>query len=199
MQHNNELKAYYLEIYKEMKKAESEAKKLVRSAMPFNEETQRLIRQTRNIRKRLHEIFSHPVFHQICSKCEGACCKAKSNCFLTWRDLVYAIAEDLNFELPYPDIEFLTSLKAPACIFLESKGCLLKEKRPIVCLASICKPDLHLGEQRLIGNGVLKQKEISQLATKLNQKTGLLFKQIFEQIKKEPRLFKGFGLDYVGE
>ncbi len=179
---DNGLKAYYLEIYKEFERAEAQAKKLVKTALPLDKKIKSLIEEIRQARKQLYEIFSHPVLHQICNKCHQqlnqGCCQNKTDCpYMFWRDLVYLAAENLKFELPYPDIKFLTSLKKPGCIFLSLRGCLLKKKRSIMCLEHVCF-DLSLGIKRLIGDGVLKERQALNLAASLNEKTRLLFAHI---------------------
>lgn len=184
---NNGLESYYLGIYEDLKKSEACAKKLVKAAMPLGNEIKKLIKEIKQTRKQLHKIFSHPVIYQICNKCHkqysGGCCQTKTDSYMLWGDLVYIAAEDLNFNLPNPDIEFLTFLKNYGCLFLSSTGCLLGAKRPIICITSICELDLPLGIKRLIGDGILSENQISNLSNELNKKTRLLCVHILSKTR----------------
>lgn len=186
MQNDNGLKSYYLGIYNELKKSEMQAKEMVRTALPFENTIKNLIKEIKKARKQLHEIFSHPVIYQICSQCHkqysGGCCQTKTDSYMLWKDLVYMAAEDLSFNLPNPDTEFLTSLKNYGCLFLSSQGCLLGVKRPLICITSICELDLPLGIKRLIGDGVLSENQISNLSNELNKNTRLLYVRILNKI-----------------
>jgi len=182
---NNGLMAYYLDIYKELNKSVIIAKELVRCALPFGKNTKNLIKEIKEIKKELTKIFSYPVLYQICNECNkqrlGGCCR-KTESYLLWRDLIYLVSQDLNFNLPYPDIPFLISREDPCCLFLGQKGCLLQEKRSIICFEHVCF-ELSLGVKKLIGEKILTENKISNLSANLTAKTRLLFLQIMNQNK----------------
>lgn len=190
MTHNG-LKAYYLDIYKELNKSVALAKDMVKRAFPFNKDIQNLIKEISETRKELDKIFSHPTLYKICNECHkqylGGCCQNKTDSHMRWGDLIYLFSKDFEFQLSYPDIDFLTSLEKPACIFLGPNGCLLKEDRPIECLTSVCRVAdnglLELGILKLIGSGILDEKELPNLSANLNSKTRLLFIRISSKNK----------------
>lgn len=204
---DNGLKAYYLDIYKELNKSVIVAKQLVKCALPFKKDIQGLIKEISKTRKKLDKIFFHPELYKICNECHkqylGGCCKGKTDSHMRWGDLIYLISKDFKFQLPYPDIKFLTSLEKPACIFLGPNGCLLKEDRPIECLTYICGPNveglLYLGIQNLIASGILDEKELPNLSTNLNNKTRILFIHISSKnkISFNNNLLREKGLAYV--
>lgn len=183
---DNGLRAYYLDIYNELNKSVILAKDIVKRTLPLKIESQNLIKEISEIKKELDRIFVHPILYKICNGCHrqslGGCCKNKTDSYLLWRDLIYLVSENLNFKLTYPDLNFLTSLEKPACLFLGSQGCLFKEKRPIVCLGHRCF-DLELGEKRLIGEKILSEGQIQNLIDNLTQKTRLLFIHIFSKVQ----------------
>ena len=182
---DNGLKAYYLDIYKELSNSVTVAKQWIKYALPFKKDVWDSIKEIGKIKKELTKIFSHPALYQVCNQCSkqrlGGCCR-KTDSYILWRDLVYLVSEDLNFKLPYPDISFLTSREDPCCLFLGQKGCLLQEKRPIICFEHVCF-ELSLGVKKLIGEKILTENQISNLSTSLTAKTRLLFLQIMSQNK----------------
>lgn len=204
---DNGLGAYYLDIYKELNKSVNVAKELIRRVLPLEKDARYLIKEMHKIRKELDNIFSHPVLYQICNDCHkqslGGCCKNKTDSHMRWGDLIYLVSKDFKFQLPYPDITFLTSLEKPACIFLGPNGCSLKEDRPIECLTSVCQVTdnglLELGIQGLIGSGILDEKELPNLSASLNNKTRLLFIHISRKnkISFDNNPLKENGLYYV--
>lgn len=202
MQNDNGLKAYYLDVYKELNKSVTLAKELVKNALPLNKDIGVLIKEINKIRKELDRIFSNPILYQICNECHkqslGGCCKNKTISYILWRDLIYLISENLEFEFPHPDIEFLTSLNHPACLFLGSKGCLLRERRSIICLEHICL-ELSLGIKKLIGEEIMTENQVSNLSADLTTKTRLLFVQIMNKNKLQlsGNPLEDYGLTHV--
>jgi hypothetical protein len=182
---DNGLKAYYSDIYMELNNSVIIARELVKYALPLGKNTKNLIKEINEIRKELDKIFSYPVLYHICNECNkqrlGGCCR-KTDAYLLWRDLIYLVAEDLNFNLPYPDIPFLISREDPCCLFLGQKGCLLQEKRSIICFEHVCF-ELSLGVKKLIGEKILAENKISNLSANLTAKTRSLFLQIMSQNK----------------
>lgn len=186
MQTDNGLRAYYLDIYNELNNSVIIAKELVKNALPFGKDIETLIKEITEIRKEVDRIFSNPIFYQICNQChkrsQDGCCKRRDS-YLSWGDGVYIVSENVDFQLPKPDIKFLlSSFNNIPCLFLGSKNCLLKEKRPTICLREVCD-DLHSGEQKLINNGFLFKKQMTNLLNGLDVKTGALFKHIWSKNK----------------
>lgn len=180
---SNEPRIHYLEIYQELNKSLDVAKKLVKPFLPLETEFRNLTKEITEIRKELHKIFSHPLCYQICNEChkrsQGGCCKRRDS-YLSWGDGIYMASENLEFYLPYPDVEFLMSFESPPCLFLNLQGCLLKEKRPITCLKAICG-SLRLEEQGLVNNGLLFKGRVANLLHNLDAKTVAFFNHIWRK------------------
>lgn len=93
-------------------------------------------------RKGLLRLFSKPEFYQICHECGGRCCRSHQFS-LKPIELLYFVAENLRFEFPEPDWQFLEKgeivngknrFSDSSCLFLTDQRCLLKEYRPEICL-----------------------------------------------------------------
>lgn len=96
-------------------------------------------------RKRAVEFFRNKKFVAVCKKCEGECCGPRGP-YMDYLELIYLCIIDKNFSLPEPDWKFLKSRARvyndgsvlSRCLLLGSKGCLLRDNRPLTCLASKC-------------------------------------------------------------
>lgn len=88
-------------------------------------------------RKPILDIFEQEKFSAVCSPCKGRCCRGKVHGTLLHDELFLFIcmAEiGKNFTYPEPSWKDL----GQTCLFLSTKGCLLKEFRPRLCLRHVC-------------------------------------------------------------
>lgn len=178
-------KKHYVEIYNSLNKSLIVAKeKLIKPLLPPEKRLQDLIKEIKEIRRELDKIFSHSILYRICNECHkrsnGGCCKDKRNSYMSWADATYILLENIKFELPYPNIEFLASFNEAPCLFLSPKGCLLKEKRPIVCMQVICD-ELEIGLLAIAKRRIVSEKQVINLIKSLKRESGLLFKHILSK------------------
>jgi len=97
----------------------------------------------KDFRGNLLRLFSSPEFYKICHQCKGLCCRTH-NFPLRPIELLCFVAENPCFEFPEPDWQFLEKGEIvngrrrfvdDPCLFLSEKGCILREYRPLTCLA----------------------------------------------------------------
>ncbi len=103
------------------------------------------------------EFSRNKIIVDACRRCAGRCCLAiapqgdfsrVSLAPMLLSELVYLCVAKKGFSFPEPDWEFLEkrnkilalSISRFACLFLSSKGCLLKDDRPLFCTGFICGP-----------------------------------------------------------
>lgn len=162
-----DLEEFYRNYYMLIKKAIKANKKIIESILPFNKNQKELIKKIKNTRQKLTKLFNHREIVDFCRKChlsgKGCCEQTSENVSLKQQDVLYILADNLDFKLPEPDIKFLTSTlnSHPVCVFLSKNGCLLKENRPITCLDHYCDNGLSLVLNKLfLKEKVLKNSQI---------------------------------------
>jgi len=173
-----DLEEFYKNYYILLKKATEKTKQIIESIVPFDKDQEKLIKKIKNARQELVELFNHPKIINYCRRChqsgKGCCKQTSEDVNLKQQDVIYILANNLDFKLPEPDIKFLVSIldKRPACIFLSKKGCLLQENRPIICLDYYCSDglsfvlnSLHLKEKLLENSQVINWGSLELVQT----------------------------------